>query len=60
MTANQLMAERIAKTLARKVFHERGNHSEAHISEAELSGLLQVAALTMARTHTDFERELAL
>jgi hypothetical protein len=31
------------KTIARKVFAKRGNHSEAHVSEAELAALLAIA-----------------
>lgn len=34
----------IGRTLARKVFAKRGDHTEAHISELELAALLALAA----------------
>lgn len=36
--------DRIGKMVARRVFRERGNHSEAHISEAELAVIASMAA----------------
>ena len=40
------LALNIARSLARKVFQSRGNHSEVHLSEAELAAMLAVAAET--------------
>lgn len=34
---------------ARKVFAKRGNHSEVHLSEAELAALIAVAAEHIAQ-----------
>lgn len=34
----------IGRRMARKVFEKRGNHREAHLSEAELAALLAMAA----------------
>jgi hypothetical protein len=33
----------IAARLARKLFAQRGNHSEMHVSEADLSAMLEAA-----------------
>lgn len=41
----------IAMRLARIVFKKRGNHSEAHIKEAELAGIIHVA-IEVATTQT--------
>jgi len=38
-----IAAIRAGQMIARKVFAKRGNHSEAHISEAELAALLALA-----------------
>ncbi len=35
--------EQIAEAMARKVFAQRGNHSEAHLRELELAGWIQAA-----------------
>jgi hypothetical protein len=34
----------IGNRIARKIFEQRGNHSEAHLSEAELAGICTAAA----------------
>jgi hypothetical protein len=34
----------VAKSFAAKLFKERGNHSEIHLSRAELEGLFEVVA----------------
>jgi hypothetical protein len=39
---NSPFAIRLGQKLARIVFNKRGNHSEAHISEAELASIIQV------------------
>jgi hypothetical protein len=38
----------LAMALARQFFAKRGNHSEAHVTEAELAALL---ALAIRRSH---------
>ena len=37
--------QRMAKAAARVVFDRRGNNSEAHLSEAELTGILEATIL---------------
>ncbi len=45
MTATiQRTPEVIGNVVARRVFANRGNHSEAHLTETELAGWLKVAA----------------
>ena len=44
MSAINDKCERIGKIVARRVFRERGNHSEAHLSEAELAIIASLAA----------------
>jgi hypothetical protein len=46
----------IAEAVARKVFAQRGNHSEAHLSEAELAGCLQAALDLRDRLTADIIR----
>ncbi len=48
--------EMIAEAVARKVFAQRGNHSEAHLSEAELAGCLQAALDLRDRLTADIIR----
>ena len=38
------LAVDIGKVLARRLFHKRGNHSEVHLTEAELAAMLALAA----------------
>lgn len=38
------ISQEIGARIARKVFEKRGNHSEAHIGEAELAGICTAAA----------------
>lgn len=42
----------IGKKIARKVFEDRGNHSEAHIRESELAAIC-IAAAESAIIHTE-------
>ncbi len=43
MTNIERRARIVAKSMARLVFDKRGNHSEAHISEAELAAYIAAA-----------------
>lgn len=43
-------AERLGRLVARKLFEARGNHSEAHLSEAELAQVCALAAEVMRQT----------
>jgi hypothetical protein len=36
-------SEDISRKVARRVFQARGNHAEAHLSEAELAAILEIA-----------------
>ena len=38
------LCNRIGVRLARRLFELRGNHSEMHVTESELAGMLQAAA----------------
>jgi len=42
--AKERLTVKIGSALARQVFSRRGNHSEAHVHEVELAGLLALAA----------------
>jgi hypothetical protein len=56
--AKERLTVEIGRELARRVFAKRGNHSEAHVHEVELGGLLALAA-DIAITKVE-EREKAL
>lgn len=42
---------RIGLKIAREIFAQRGNHSEAHLSEGELAGICAAAAQIAAEAH---------
>jgi hypothetical protein len=41
--AEDRLPQHIGKRVARKVFEDRGNHSEAHIKEEELAAIVESA-----------------
>lgn len=48
------MRNEIGKKLARKLFERRGNHSEMHLSEAELAEIIQAAVEWADKTAIEF------
>lgn len=45
MTLRPMRSTEIGDAVARKMFAQRGNHSEIHLSEEELAALLTAAAV---------------
>lgn len=54
------MSHHVSEKVARKVFEKRGNHSEAHLSEAELKSIIDVAIRIAATRSANSRRVVHL